>query len=66
MSCVRFGTSIGDDPIKLQLPRNYSFKDLRLLIKFGKLTGNPVSEKPKTLRGLLQLYVGRELVRLKL
>ena len=50
--------------MKLQLLRDNSFKDLRLLIKLGKSIENPVSERDKDLRGVLQLYVGREPVRL--
>ena len=62
---MRFERNVGfDEPMKLQLLRYNSFKDLRLLIKFGTLIGNPVSERPKDLRGVLQLYVGREPVRL--
>ena len=62
---MRFERNVGyDEPMKLQLLRYNSFKDLRLLIKFGKLIGNPVSERCKDLRGVLQLYVGREPVRL--
>ena len=62
---MRFGRNVGfDDPMKLQLLRYNSFKDLRLLIKFGKLIGNPVLERRKDSRGVLQLYVGREPVRL--
>ena len=53
-----------NEPLKLHPLRSNSFKDLRLLIKLGKLIGNPVTERPKDLRGVLQLYVGTELVRL--
>ena len=62
---MRFGTNVGyDEPMKLQLLRYNSFKDLRLLIKLGKSIGNSVIERSKDLRGVLQLYVGREPVRL--
>ena len=61
---MRFGRNVGfDDPMKLQLLRYNSFKDLRLLIKLGKSIGNSVLERSKDLR-VLQLYVGREPVRL--
>ena len=62
---MRFERNVGyDEPMKLHPLRYNSFKDLRLLIKFGTLIGNPVPERSKDLRGVLQLYVGREPVRL--
>ena len=66
MICVRLGRNVGYDPMKLHPRRSNFFKDLRLLIKFGKSIGNLVSERSKDLRGVLQLYVGREPVRLSL
>ena len=67
MICVRLGRNVGyDEPMKLQLLRYNSFKDLRLLIKLGKSIRNSVPESPKDLRGVLQLYVGREPERLEL
>jgi hypothetical protein len=53
--CVRLGRSVGYDLMKLHPMRDNSFKDLRLLIKLGKSIGNMVPERPKDLRGLLQL-----------
>ena len=62
---MRFERNVGyDEPMKLQFLKYNSFKDLRLLIKLGKLIGNSVKERPKDLRGVLQFYVGREPVRL--
>ena len=65
MICVRLGRNVGYDPMKLHPWRCNFFKDLRLLVKFGKSIGNPVLERSKDLRGVLQLYLGRELVRLE-
>jgi hypothetical protein len=62
--CVRLGRSVGYDPMKLHTLRYNSFKDLRLLIKLGKLIGNLVSKRHNDLRGLLQLQFEKEPVRL--
>ena len=62
---MRFGRNVGyDETMKLHPLRYNSFKDLRLLIKLGKLIGNLVLDRRKDLRGVLQLYVGRKPVRL--
>ena len=62
---MRFERNVGyNEPMKLHPLRYNSFKDLRLLIKLGKSIGNSVLERCKDLRGVLQLYVGREPVRL--
>ena len=63
--CVRFERNVVyDEPMKLHPPMYNCFKDLRLLIKLGKSIGKSVSERVKDLRGVLQLYLGREPVRL--
>ena len=62
--CVRLGRSVGYDPVKLHLLRYNFLKDFNLMIRLGKSIGNLVLERPKALRGLLQLCYGREPIRL--
>ena len=62
--CVRLGRSVGYDLVKLHLLRYNFRKDFKLLIRLGKSIGNPVSKRPKTLRGVLQSCFGREPIRL--
>ena len=64
MICVRLGINVVGTVEMLHPLRYNFFKDLRLLIKLGKSIGNSVPKRSKDLRGVLQLYVGRESVRL--
>ena len=49
--CVRLERSVGYDLVKLHLLRYNFLKDFKLMIRLGKLIGNQVLDRPKTLSG---------------